>query len=597
LIEAASKQPIQRYACRVRRVASGGGDGPPGKRRTGGPPNELDEVEQALSVLGGRHPGYERAQRELRDAAAAQAIVRATRRRRTLLRRLLRAVVGLSTCSALVAAGWLSVRLVVETQAIAAALDRTSARFAAAGFNVVASSSLRAPHALDLQVPGPGCFVATTAAQAGIMQVRHGNRELRSPGSIGWCSCGSEHVVVSAPPFARRHEGVRLLRTDPRNVGGREGWMTSDVRPATIADGGDECQEAALVGWIAGRQFPVMPVDPAWLEAGPGMPLTKAGFRSIAGAPIGRRFTLVDASAGGCVAAVRGPTCDARGDPLLLEATNGAVLTRGPTVLWCSSQGSTLVVRSSGRCAVLAIEAPAERVGGLFGAREWLARASVEEPATWLDKGDLTWDATSTLRASFLPDATPGRVQADSRFVGSSSIGPSTLEPPDGTTTWCSAPLGASARQNLCAQFAGRPWPVPVDDTVGLAGAPLPFWLASLSDAHDVGALEAQTELVALVRQLASQGFDLTLFAGVTELSPGHISVAGRAHDNAVVAVELSPEAPWIFPYSEGATWPSPDRPRVVSLPAQGHVKLTSTPVPKAPQRLRRTLLFRGILP
>ena len=36
-------------------------------------PNELDEVERAMSVLDGRHPDFVRAQRETREAAMASA--------------------------------------------------------------------------------------------------------------------------------------------------------------------------------------------------------------------------------------------------------------------------------------------------------------------------------------------------------------------------------------------------------------------------------------------------------------------------------------------------------------------------------------------
>jgi hypothetical protein len=129
---------------------------------------------------------------------------------------------------------------------------------------------------------------------------------------------------------------------------------------------------------------------------------------------------------------------------------------------------------------------------------------------------------------------------------------------------------------------------------VGLAGAPIPFWLTVLAGRREPAALRAELSLLALARRLTSEGFEPTMFSGVTELAPGRISVLGLAHDESVVAVEVMGVAPWIIPYSDQGPWAADGEPREVPLTAGARVTLKAMPPPDEAQKERRTVVFRG---
>src|SRR5258708_23988041 len=102
-------------------------------------------------------------------------------------------------------------------------------------------------------------FSAVTSAPPGNMMVPHGASVASHAGSIGWCACEPEHVVVAAPATASPTQGVRLYAANARALGGPQGWALVPVRPDSVAGGGEGCPEGALLGWIAPPRLPRRP--------------------------------------------------------------------------------------------------------------------------------------------------------------------------------------------------------------------------------------------------------------------------------------------------------------------------------------------------
>lgn len=567
----------------------------PPKPASTGAPSALDEVERALSVLDGRHPDFVRAERETREAARVREQTLKAERARAWWKRAKATMLTLALLGAIAAVGWLGLRVFSLARAFSAALDAASAPFVGDGFAALAASNLVTPHKLEAQASAQTCFVAVTSAPTGDMIVTHGTSVTSHAHSIGWCACEAERVVVTAPTGAGPTQGVRLYTIDARVLGGPQGWGFASARPDALTPGGDECQERELVSWIADRRFPREAVDATWLERGAGARLSEAGFQAVAGASVGRTFAVVEAMSGSCVFALR-PEAQSQAD-LVLEDMGGTALARGGSLLWCDLHGRALTVRSSGAATVLVVAAPASRVGGLLGAREWTARVRVPDPTTWASEEDLALDAVNTLRASALPDVTVAPLQQPQiRFVGLSMRTTKALvrdAPPHGTMLACSPSLESNRLESVCAQVGPQPWLAAAGETVGLAGAPAPFWLAALEDHLDHDALLADLKLLALARRLTSERFEVTMFSGVTELASGRIAVLGGAHDDAVVAVEIATAPPWVMPYSDRAPWPLDGDPREVPLAPGDRVTLTATPRPDADPKQRRTIVFR----
>jgi hypothetical protein len=568
----------------------------PPKPASTGAPSALDEVERALSVLDGRHPDFVRAERETREAARVREQTVKAERARAWWNRAKATMLSLALLGAIAAGAWFGFRVFSLARTFSAALDVASAPFVRDGFAALASSNLMTPHKLEAQASAPTCFAAVTSAPTGDMVVTHGASVTSHAHSIGWCACEPERVVVTAPAGAEPTQGVRLYAIDARILGGTQGWGFAPARPDALSPGGDECQESVLVSWIADRRFPREAVDAKWLERGAGARLSEAGFQAVAGASVGRTFAVVEAMSGSCMFAFH-PEAQSQADPLVLEDMGGAALARGVSLLWCDLHGRALTVRSSGAASVLVVAAPASRVGGLLGAREWTARARAPDPTTWVSEADVALDAANSLRASGLPDVTGSPLrQPQIRFVGLSMRTTKALvrdAPPHGTMLACLPSLESREIESVCTQVGPQPWLAAAGETVGLAGAPTPFWLAALEDHLDHDALLAELKLLALARRLTSERFEVTMFSGVTELTSGRIAVLGRAHDDAIVAVEIATAPPWVMPYSDRAPWTLDGEPREVPLAPGDRVTLTASPRPDADPKRRRTIVFR----
>ena len=445
----------------------------PPKPVSTGAPSALDEVERALSVLDGRHPDFVRAERETREAARVREQTLKAERARAWRKRAKATMLSLALLGAIAAGGWFGFRVFSLARALSVALDAASAPFVGDGFAALASSNLMTPHKLEAQVAAQTCFVAVTSAPTGDMVVTHGATVTSHPHSIGWCACEAERVVVTAPAGAGPTQGLRLYTMDARVLGGPQGWGFASARPDALSPGGDECQESALVSWIADRRFPREAVDATWLERGAGARLSEAGFQAVAGSSVGRTFAVVEAMSGSCMFAMH-PEANSQADPLVLEDMAGAALARGGSLLWCDLHGRALTVRGSGAASVLVVAAPASRVGGLLGAREWTARARRPNPATWVSEADLALDAANSLRASGLPDVTGSPLQQPQiRFVGLSMRTTKALvrdAPPRGTMLACAPGLESETLESVCAQVGPQPWLAAAGDC-GLGGS------------------------------------------------------------------------------------------------------------------------------
>jgi hypothetical protein len=558
-------------------------------------PAGLDEVERALSVLDGRHPEYERTRRESVEAASAQRSAQRAAHAREVRKRVLRVLAVVVAVGALAAGAWSVRGALVRSSAIAAGLDVASARFTKSGFEVLASSGIRAPHTLEVDVGDGRCVVALTSA-AWEMTVTHAASELHGTGSIGWCACAPEHVVVKAPASAALDEGLRVVDIDARTMGGREGWASlADAQPASFGPGGDTCSEDALVAWIASGRFPKVPYDTSWLDH--DRALARAGFRAVAGSPAGRRFAVVQPDKESCLYALR---TEGHGDDLALTTMDGAQLARGSRIVWCDPSARSVTVRSDGTGPVLVVSVAGNTVGGMGGTLE---RVGATDVATWIAPEALAWDASALLRASALPDVAtvaPGDEApfARARFVGLSMSGTDAFAVPGGSSAKdepvCSEGPGLA---RVCAQAAARSWsPIP-GKPLGVAAAPLPYWLTVFESQRDRRALGAQLALLRHARRLTGEGFELTLFSGVTELAGGRVEVTGHAGKDAVVVVGIGATEPYTFPFRDAP----PPRPHeddwlVLPLASDGHVTLTAYPAPTGAEKQRRILVFRGKL-
>ncbi len=577
----------------TRRVYLSGGTGPPKP-----PALELTEVERAISVLEGRHPEHEKIRRQTQEAVEQRGRELALELARNARRRRGRAIAAVATVVAIAVAGVLAWKFARRTRAIRAALDEAEEPWLARGFTQVASNALTARRTLDADLPPSSCFVGIATRDGGV-RASLGGAAFEGSGSVAWCSCGQGHVTIEAPA-ALASTGLAVLRIDAGVLGGPLARSWVDFKPGAWGDGGHQCADAMLDDWIAGRRWPNPTLDDGWLDANRSRaPLRRSGLRVVGAVEPSRAFGVLETTAGDCFLAVAKPN-----ELLSLRATGGEWLVshaRG-ALAWCSSTAATWTVWRDGAAPVAVLASSASRIGGLLGARECASEAGIHltPDAIWLRDADLPWDAAALLRASALSDVTSTALGAESgppdeRIVGLAlSQDASALSEPDAVVVACDPPLGAGRglRESICAHGAPIAWFNKKRAAVGLARAPLPFWLSSLEGHREVDAIARIPELLSLARRLTRDGFEATRLEGVTEL-PGGVRISGRAGEDAVVAVGLVPRPPWAIPYSDGLPWNLGGTPRVVSLKAGDSITLTSSPPTVTPLSERRTVVFR----
>jgi hypothetical protein len=560
------------------------------------PPTGLDEVERAISVLEGRHPEHERTKRETMAAVEERRHVLEAELAASARRRRRRTLVIAANAVALIAAGFVTWRVVTRARAIRATLDVAERPFVAAGLEEIASNEVAARSTLEADTPASGCFVAV--GTDGHVRARAANVVVEGDGSVGWCSCQPEHVTVEALSGGG---GLALLHVDARAVGGPLARPWAKFTPAEWGRGATECADAMLDAWIGDGHGPRTPIEASWLDTtAERASLKKAGFRFASAVDEARPFGVVEGAAGDCLLAIASDD-----DVLSLRATGGArrIVGAKGAIAWCNSAGETTTVwREGGTAAVVVLAAPAARVGGLLGVRECAAIARVYVPAdrTWLRDEDLAWDATSVLRASALggvvagplpqePSGTKTRLSAVAWAAGAKVDWD-----PSGAVVACDPRFDTASteRESVCASTEPVLWWRKNEVAAAAATAPLPFWLSSLEARREPDAVATVPQLLSVARRLVRAGFEPSVLEGVTELPDG-VRVVGRAGEDAVVAVGLGPKPPWAFPYTDGVPWDLGDQPRVVALQPGVAVKLVATPPQSAPIEKRRTVVFR----
>lgn len=570
-------------------------------KKTAPPQSGLEEVERAISVLGGRHPEHERTRRETIAAAEErrhqiEAELAVNRRKR-----LRRAAVIAANLVAVTLAGYVASRLFSRTRAIREALARNEAPFVGKGWSEIASNEIAARTTLEKDAPESSCFVAI--ATRGPLEIHAGDVTAEAQRSVGWCDCGASHVTLETGASSDSLPGLALLRIDSRTVGGPLARSWLEVGAEKWADTSSGCAEAMLDAWIADGRVPKPALRDGSLDAiAAGKALHASGFELVAQLADEHPFAFVDSRAGDCLVAI------SPGGTVSLRVTGGERVIRSAAqaMAWCSSIALPLTVwRDAGSSApVVVAAARADRIGGLLGTMESARDAglTLAPDATWLRAGDGAWDASAILRASKLDpaagDAVPAEPAApDARISALVFTAATRLAwAPPATTVVCDPPLAASTSlaESVCAAVGPVAWWRGGDAPAWAARAALPFWLTMLDGHHEPDAIARIPEMLALARTLGRRGFEPTVLEGVTEL-PNGVRVVGRAGEDAVVAVGLAPRAPWVFPYTDGDAWELGQPPRVVELQPGTAVTLTASPLPSAPVDKRRTVVFRHV--
>lgn len=583
---------------------------PPPKPKSKQTPEDLAEVERALSVLQGRHPEHERVRREDEESRARRSAeldaVSTLETRRIRSRRALM-VGGVTAVGIVAVAGAVVLRSELARRG---RIEEAADPFRAMGFVVVDTSSRGEPSKVAAEVPA-GCVLATSSTGANV-RIAHAGGAVEGPVPVLTCLCEGGRVTVTGEMKAG--EGLALLRMDASAFGGSRAFAFLPFAPGTTGQSDQACAEGSLDAWLdaerwvqespAGAAHPSAAVTPAagerWLTADPRRAaLRSAGFDLRAIVRPEAPFAVVEVAAESCVLLVA-----SRPDDRPSLRLKGGTLAVGPApgnTLWCTAAAALVLAQREGAGELGVLSAPAARMGGLAGAREASARAELPIGAATVPAGDRGWSARQVLLASGIPetlitsaDAPDLGGDAEARIVALSLEKPGALVadlPPD-VFSFCEPALD-KALSTVCVFSGPQKWRADGAGTVaGLARAKHPFWLFGLQGVNEPAALKAETQLVNLARRLRREGFEPTTIEAVTDLDRG-AEVLGRANEDAIVAFALAPVAPWVFPYTDGPAWGLEGEPRIVPIAPLERVTVTGVSKSLPPKAIRRTVVFR----
>jgi hypothetical protein len=554
---------------------------------------QLAEVENALSLLGGRHPEFVRAEREKAEATA--------RRRRELelasvraRRRALRAVVIGTVVAAVAGVGLWFARQRYEARR--QALEGSSAPakgFAALGFTEPSRPAWGRSDRLEVPLAAGSCAIALGADRGKpiAIEVVHDGETLAAQGSFGFCTCADETVTVSATSGDPARRSVRLLRADAREFGSVLGFSRHALKPAKIHP--CACTEDQLDGWLTSANEVLGPPDAAWQRAGArGDALAAGGLRALHSVAAPNPLVPVLVPAGRCEVVVAA----AANDTLALRVRGGGrplEAARGPLAA-CSKTARAFGVWHEGSSAITILDGEAARVGGRLELGDSLDGAGLAGARTWIEPDDLDWDAALAIGSAQISGAQRAEIDdaaklpADAKVVAFSMTPGGRLEPTQGEFACDRAGDGLTW---LCAQAALEPWHEATGKArVGMAFAPLPLWMKPLS-----GILDANRTVLALThlaRTLAHRGFEATALESVTESDYG-AAVLGRAGEDAIVAITLQPAPPYALPLSDGHPWTLDGEPGVIALGPGRRIALRGRVPPSGSADVRRTVVFR----
>lgn len=560
---------------------------PPSPDESGG----LEEVERALSVLGGRHPEAVRAQREAEQAK--------TRKEEERLRAAAAATRGGRVRIALGVAGVvvlaLAVGVVLHLRSRAKAHDdafrQKEAKFVTAGF--VELEGLADQRTLSIDGAESTCYALVTAPEAGDVDydVTRGPTPTRARGDAIFCTCTAETILASSP-----NADLRVLRVAANDVGGSLALSYAFADHRTIVAGSEACDVDQLAEWARGPHAPKGADTP--LPTGAG--LAERGLVPLPGLAAPYPFVIVPPAPDRCFVAVAG-----EGATLAIVGEAKDYPPPARAIASCDAKGVGAVVRRDGSGDVRVAAVTGRRAGGALGFRETLGEAGIDA-AVWVRDDDRAAFAEESLRASLVPEpksvaggALLSTAAPDARVVlvttkdGSMYV----AEGPPEATFLCAPTMSAAWPESLCVQTKAHSWHLPRPDSVGaVAYGVLPFWMSAISSigADRAGeALAPQLALLRLARRLSAQGFDPTIVEGINE-RPDGVDVLGRSGEDAVVVVGVWPSPPWFHGYSpDGSPFAVDGEARVIPLRGGEHVTLVAKPTPPVPVAQRRTVVFR----
>lgn len=564
-----------------------------------GQPDDLAEVDRALSVLKGRHPEHERARREdeqnrTRRAAELDRAARiASGAERSRKIRIL--AIALPVVALVAFIGMLGRREMVRRGRV----EKAAAPYVALGFAMVETSAPSTTGTLETNVD-PGCLVAVSTDAAPIKITRAGTTT-EGAGPTLFCTCGAERIGLASTVAS--DGGLVLLRADAALIGGSRAFPFAPFKPGSTLKTDDACNDASLDAWVDAKKYPHPPADDGWLTASPRRAaLARAGFHVVASAAPTAPFAVVDLPKDSCMLATSAKETDHLG----LRAKGGASLVADALggLIRCAQTEASLLVTREGAGELVVLVAPAGSAGGLQGVRELALSSGVALGASVMPSVDRAWDAKQILLASQIPEATITTASTpdvpmdrDARVVALSFETPSALSPDTGEEvySYCDPSLDAKAHESFCVFSGPQKWRAEGGEAVaGLARSKLPFWLYSMQHASDPLALKGLTQLFRLARHLGREGFAPTTLEAVTEL-PAGVEVLGRTGEDAVVAVGVAPMAPWVYTLSDADAWTLDDAPRVVPVKPLEKVTLTTSIKNLPPKGSRRTVVFRRV--
>lgn len=494
--------------------------------------------------------------------------------------------------AAVLAVAAVAAKLSAASSAIAASAP-SAERFVASGFRALPASVWNAER-VEENVAAGSCVVAVGAsATAPIpIEVTRNGVAIAATGSVGFCTCTNETVVVSARGGSGARS-VRLLRTEASAFGGVLGFANAPARPAAVEP--CACTEEHADAWL----------DSATRDRSPGVAgalptaFAGSGLEVSGSAPASIPLVPIDVAAKTCTVVVSANDSDtlslrAHGGARVIAAGRGAIAA-------CGTSARTLSVWHEGDGALTMLRGDATRVGGRRGLRA-IAAQSGRTLRAWTDASDLPWDAdlaltsASTSTVESKPWVAAVRTPVEARVIALGFDAPlagSGFVPPAGGT--CEGDPNAGVL--LCVQSGVRSWTKPPGvANAALAIAPVPFWLKVLATplAPGAGSRDAAVlSMMGLASRMRAAGFDLSVLESVTETSAGAV-VLGRAGEDAIVAVTLQSKMPHLLPLSPDlAPWTVEGPPRVVPIQPGQRVTLRAPVAPFGVASARRTIVFR----
>ena len=565
-------------------------------------PEDLAEVERAMSVLQGRHPEHERTRREdqetrkRRAGDLAKVAHEGAKRVRSRRFRIVSVVIPIIALFSFI--GVFGRREMGRR----ARIDAVSEAFRPYGFTAI-DTSLRGSTGAVEATAEPGCLLAVSTDTKPVTITRAGV-SLPSAAPALFCTCTIERIAVSSPVGAGG--GIALLRADAALIGGSRAFAYAPFKPASTLIVDEPCSEASLDAWIDAKRYPHPAVDDAWLgAANVRAPLAAAGFHVVA---LGRGdlpFVVIEMPKESCLIATSASPDDRLGlrlkGGLTFDAEGKATIGR------CAQNEATVVLSREGTGEVAALVAPAASVGGLLGLREVGAAAGLPLSAGAVPAADRAWDAKQLLLASAIPEVTISAAaapdvpfDADARIVALSFETPGALSadlaPPVHST--CEPALDPTTlkttRESVCVFSGPQKWRTGSggDATGGLARSKYPFWLYTMQGINDPAALAALAKLLKLARHLGREGFKPTTFEALIEKGNG-VEVLGRTGEDAVVAVGVGPSDPWVYPLTEDADWSLDGPPQIALVKPLEKITLVTELKKLPPIHTRRTVVFR----